>query len=197
MLIVDSKQLEAFAAENRIWQGIPSVEVSNKGRIFVSFYSGETKEEIGNFSLVIYSDDGEHFSDPIVAAYLDDHRCYDPCLWIDPLGRLWFSWSVCPNDAVYASICNDPDAETLIWSPPFMVGHDVMMNKPIVLSKPKTEPMNRTTVAKHNMVIASTGQYKQETPFGNAATSVIKRFFDIKLRICVLISFYGVPKTPK
>lgn len=135
MLITDPKRLQAFYSSQRIWQGIPSVEVTPKGRIFVTFYSGGTKEEIGNFAMVVISDDGgESYSEPIAAAYLEDHRCYDPCLWIDPLGRLWFTWSICPNDGLYAAICDDPDAGTLQWSQPFFVGNDIMMNKPIVLS---------------------------------------------------------------
>lgn len=134
MLITNPKALERFYAVKRLWQGIPSVEVTKGGRIFVTFYSGGTKEEIGNFSFVIMSDDGEHFGEPIVAAYKDGYRCFDPCLWIDPLGRLWFTWAISPEDALYGSICDDPDADELSWSEPFFIGNDIMMNKPIVHS---------------------------------------------------------------
>jgi len=134
MLITDKAELKQFYPERRIWQGIPSVEVTAGGRIFITFYSGGTKEEIGNYAMVVYSDDGVHFSDPIAAAYLEDHRCFDPCLWIDPLGRLWFTWSVCPEDALYGVICDHPDGETLCWGKEFKIGHDIMMNKPTVLS---------------------------------------------------------------
>jgi len=134
MLITDTNELRRFYADQRIWQGIPSIEVTKKGRIFVTFYSGGTKEEFGNYSLVLFSEDGNNFSEPIVAAYRDGYRCFDPCLWIDPLGRLWFTWGMSPEDALYASVCDDPDADVLTWSEPFKVGHDVMMNKPVVLS---------------------------------------------------------------
>ena len=134
MLITKKDQLRRFYADMRIWQGIPSVEVTRKGRVFITFYSGGTKEEIGNYAMVVYSDDGVHFSEPIAAAYLADHRCFDPCLWIDPLGRLWFTWSICPNDALYGVICDDPDDEMLRWGEVFKIGHDIMMNKPTVLS---------------------------------------------------------------
>lgn len=134
MLITNPELLKAFHTDQRIWQGIPSIEVTKQGRVFVTFYSGGVKEEIGNYAMVVCSDDGVHYSEPIAVAYLADHRCYDPCLWIDPLGRLWFTWSVCPDDGLYASICDDPDAFKLHWSEPFLVGHDIMMNKPIVLS---------------------------------------------------------------
>jgi len=134
LLITKENDLQRFYAQKRIWQGISSIEVTAKGRIFVTFYSGGTKEEFGNYAMVIRSDDGVSYSEPIAVAYREGYRCFDPCLWIDPLGRLWFTWAIAPEDAVYASICEDPDADTLSWSKPFQIGHDVMMNKPVVLS---------------------------------------------------------------
>lgn len=134
MLITNPNELRRFYTEKRIWQGIPSVEVTKKGRVFVTFYAGGVKEEIGNYAMVVKSEDGVTYSEPIVAAYMDGYRCYDPCLWIDPLGRLWFTWSICPDDALYGTICDDPDADELVWSEPFKIGHDIMMNKPIALS---------------------------------------------------------------
>lgn len=134
MLITHRKQLEQFYTDKRIWQGISSIEVTSKGRIFVTFYSGGTKEEFSNFAMIIKSDDGVNYSEPIAVAYKEGYRCFDPCLWIDPLGRLWYTWGVAPEDSVYASICDDPDADALVWCEPFKIGHDVMMNKPVVLS---------------------------------------------------------------
>ncbi len=136
MLITDKEQLKNYTAENRIWQGISSIEVTGKGRIFVTFYSGGIKEHFGNYVLLIKSDDdGKTFSDPIAACYKDeDHRCYDPVLWIDPLGRLWFIWALMPANGVYASICDNPDADELVWSEPRKIGNDVMMCRPTVLS---------------------------------------------------------------
>ena len=63
-------------------------------------------------------DDGKTWSEPIAAAYRSKlFRCYDPCLWIDPLDRLWFIWALAPNRAVYAAVCDEPDAEELVLSP--------------------------------------------------------------------------------
>lgn len=135
LIITDKEILKQYAPENRLWQGIPSIEVTKGGRIFVTFYSGSVGERIGNYCLVLVSDDGgKTFSEPVCASYYEDHRCFDPCLWIDPLGRLWFTWSIMPDDYLYASICAQPDADELIWSNPFPVGEDIMMNKPTVLS---------------------------------------------------------------
>ena len=134
MLITDKNKLKEYYSGNRIWQGIPSIEVTKKGRIFSTFYSGGTKEEIGNYAVVIMSDNGVDFGEPIAVAYLENHRCYDSCLWIDPLGRLWFTWAVAPGQMVYASVCDDPDSDNPVWSDVFKIGGEIMMNKPIVLT---------------------------------------------------------------
>ena len=135
MLITDKESLRKYETGQRIWQGIPSIEVTAKGRIFACWYSGATKETLGNYCVLVKSDDGANFSEPIaVTEYGMEHRCFDPCLWIDPLGRLWFTWSVQPDNGLYAVVCEEPDAEDLVWSPVRYIGHDVMMNKPIALT---------------------------------------------------------------
>ena len=133
MLITDKDKIKNFSAEKRLWQGIPSVEVTLGGRMFLTYYSGGTKEEIGNYCILAKSDDGEHFED-VAIAYKEGFRCYDPCVWIDPLGRLWFTFGIAPDHAVWASVCDDPDGDELVWSEPRLIGREVMMNKPTVLS---------------------------------------------------------------
>jgi len=67
MLYTETKELQKYRDSKRLWQGIPSIEVTKRGRIFLTFYSGGVKEEIGNYVIVIKSDDGgNHFSEPIV-----------------------------------------------------------------------------------------------------------------------------------
>ncbi len=132
MLITAPAALRRFYADRRIWQGIPSIEVTKGGRTFVTFYSGSIREEVGNYCMLVTSDDQKNYTEPIAVTYLEGHRCFDPCLWIDPLGRLWWTWAICPDDALWAVICDDPDADELKWSEPFFVGNDIMMNKPTV-----------------------------------------------------------------
>ena len=115
MFITDKSQLEKFSTPYRLWQGIPGIEVTKNGRIFSTFYSGGTKEEVDNFVVLLKSDDGVNFGEPIAVAFEKDYRCYDPCLWIDPLDRLWFVWSCAPNHTVYAVICENPDANEIKW----------------------------------------------------------------------------------
>ena len=135
MLITDVSELKRFEACHRVWQGIPGIVRTPRGRTFVSFYSGDTTETYGNFAAVIMSDDDTNFSEPIVAAEKSgSFRCFDPVLWLDPLGRLWFIWNLMPGEEVCAAVCDDPDADTLVWGEEFCIGRGIMMNKPIVLS---------------------------------------------------------------
>ena len=136
MLITDKEKLKQFDSENRIWQGVGAIERTKKGRIFSTFYSGNCRETLGNFCpLLISDDDGFTWSEPICVAYAgESYRCYDPALWIDPLGRLWFIWNVEPIHAAFASICENPDADSLVWSEPFLIAEGNIITKPIVLS---------------------------------------------------------------
>lgn len=137
MLITDAAELKKFSSKHRLWQGIPGIEVSARGRVFSTFYSGGTKEDEGNFVVLLRSDDGStSFSEPIAVAFMEHERCYDPAIWIDPLGRLWLCWayaSLTQDGGVFAAVCEDPDADTLAWSDVFPIGKYVMLNKPTVL----------------------------------------------------------------
>lgn len=136
VLISEKEKLIPFYSHNRIWQGIPSIERTEKGRLFCTFYSGKTTETLGNYCVVLISDDdGKSWSEPVCATYAGDFaRCYDPVLWLDPLKRLWFIWNKVPEFGIYASICEEPDADTLSWSDEIYIGRDIMINKPTVLS---------------------------------------------------------------
>ena len=135
MLFTDANQLKAYTSEYRMWQGIPGIERTKKGRIFISFYSGARSEDLGNYAILVKSDDGgQNFGEPIAVAYYNENtRVFDPALWIDPLGRLWFSWSVYPGNRVEFAICKNPDADELVWEEPRTLGYDIMLNKPTVL----------------------------------------------------------------
>ncbi len=141
MLITDKRELKKYTAVHRLWQGIPGIEVTKGGRIFASFYSGNMMEGKGNFVVLTKSDDGgKTFSDPVTVAFKKEGRCFDEVLWIDPLGRLWMTWSYCSDveeGGVFGAICDDPDADELKWGDVFFIGKFVMMNKPTVLSDGK------------------------------------------------------------
>ncbi len=136
MLVTDKKQLEQFNSCHRVWQGIPGIVKTNGGRHYVSFYSGNVAETAGNYAVLIKSENGKDYGEPVAVAYSGNHmRCFDPVLWIDPLDRLWFTWSETYDSAkVKGVICDDPDADELVWGEEFFIGDGVMMNKPTVLS---------------------------------------------------------------
>jgi predicted neuraminidase len=130
----------------RTWQGIPGLERTAKGRMFASWFTGGPKEPSPHNTVVYcYSDnDGKTFS-PLQTLGLptsDGTRCFDPTLWMDPKGRLWYIFNRGNKDTakhdVWARICEDPDASSPVWGAEFRVGYDVpfafRMNKVTVLS---------------------------------------------------------------
>lgn len=135
-ITTEHKQLRNYYADKRLWQGIPSIGISKGGRIFATFYSGGWCEDIGNTSFVIMSDDdGVTFSEPVTAVVPEEgHRTYDACFWLDPFDRLWYIFNLMPHHSVWATICDDPDADELVWSEPREIGFDIMINKPTALS---------------------------------------------------------------
>ena len=130
-----------FQDRYRRWQGIPSIEVTDRGRIFVNFYSGQEAEVGGNVMILCVSDDrGQTFRSAEVAVEHPDPACriYDPNLWIDPDGRLWMTWNQSRgfNDGrigVWTAICEQPDREPLQFTSPRRIANGIMMNKPTVL----------------------------------------------------------------
>ncbi len=135
MLIINKEELQRFAPCHRVWQGIPGIEHTKGGRTFITFYSGGTTETYGNYVLLYRSKDEKDYGELIAAIEKPGKfRCFDPVLWIDPLGRLWFVWNVMPGEEVWGCICDSPDAEELTWSEEFYIGRGIMMNKPMVLS---------------------------------------------------------------
>lgn len=133
---------ERFQDSYRRWQGIPSIEVSDKGRIFVNFYTGQGAEVGGNIMVLCVSDDhGRSFRSCATVVEHPDPSCriYDPCLWFDPDRRLWMTYTQARgfNDGrsgVWALVCEDADADPLIWSAPRRIANGIMMNKPLVTS---------------------------------------------------------------
>lgn len=133
---------ERFQDYYRRWQGIPSIEVTSHGRIFINFYSGQDAEVGGNIMVLCTSDDGgKTFRSCAAVVEHPDPECriYDPNLWIDPHGRLWMSYTQARgfNDGqsgVWITICENPDAETLSFSAPRRIANGIMMNKPLITS---------------------------------------------------------------
>jgi len=120
------------------------IERTPQGRLWACWVAGGDSPK-AFFVLATSDDDGETWSKPRLV--VDSHAPTLPRdrsilvgnLWTDPLGRLWliFDQSMEMFDGrggVWASVCENPDAEKPAWSPPRRIWHGVTLNKPTVLS---------------------------------------------------------------
>lgn len=146
----------AYQASQRRWQGIPGIEAvrAPAGRgggrdwLYATWYSGGNIEGPENYVLLARSaDQGLTWSEPLLV--IDPPgtvRAYDPVVWTDPCGRLWFFWSqnFCNplplwrtwngRGGVWFTRCDDPSADRLVWTAPQRIANGVMMNKPLILA---------------------------------------------------------------
>jgi predicted neuraminidase len=139
--VIPMPQEAQYRPEGRRWQGIASLERSERGLLFSVFYSGGQTEENGNFVvLAVSEDDGASWIDPCLIIRHPDPgmRVFDPNAWLDPLGRLWITWAQSHDyfdgrDGVWALIIDKPDEKPLRWREPRRIANGVMMCKPTVL----------------------------------------------------------------
>lgn len=128
-------------------QGIPGIEVTPSGRLFAVWYANDIAGEgPGNYAVLAVSDDhGLSWREiQTVAPDAADIRVFDPVLWFDPRGRLWWCWSQSFSSGigdvydgragVWAVYCEDTEATLPQWSTPRRIADGVMMNKPTVVS---------------------------------------------------------------
>jgi hypothetical protein len=132
-----------YAKSTRGAQGVPGIERSPKGRLWAAWYTGKgTRGVESPFSYVVLAtsgDDGRTWVDlkMVIQAQRFVHT-YDPCLWLDPAGRLWFFWAQSAGlqdgrMGVWAIQTSEPEAENPRWSEPRRIANGVMLNKPTVL----------------------------------------------------------------
>ncbi len=133
------------AVETRRFQGISSLAVTPGGRLWATWYAGPTPDEDENNYVVLATsgDDGKTWHEVKV---VDPDgpgpvRAFDPNIWLDPQGRLWWFWAqhIRPitesrnRAGVWAMVAADPENDTPEWSAPRRLTDGVMMNKPTVL----------------------------------------------------------------
>jgi len=120
------------------------IERTPRGRLWACWVAGGDSPK-AFFVLASSDDNGETWSKPRLV--VDSHSKNLPMdrsvlvgnLWTDPLGRLWliFDQSMHMFDGragVWASVCENPDADEPTWSVPRRIWHGVTLNKPTVLS---------------------------------------------------------------
>ena len=130
-----------YGPDTRSFQGIPGIERTAGGRLWATWYGGGPTEGPWNYVMLSTSaDDGATWSGlTLVIAPPDPVRAFDPCLWVDPRGRLWLFWAQTwrawdGRGGVWAIITDNPEDASPQWSEPRRLCDGVMMNKPVVLS---------------------------------------------------------------
>jgi sialidase-1 len=120
------------------------IERTPKGRIWAAWVAGG--DDPTAFMVAATSDDdGESWSKPRLVINSQSPNLPIPRsvivgnLWTDPLGRLWFFFDQTMNHfdgrgGLWASLCENPDADNPQWSAPRRLWHGSMLNKPIVLN---------------------------------------------------------------
>lgn len=134
-----------YSFATRKWQGIPTLERARNGRLWAAWYSGGKTEGPDNFVvLVTSSDDGTTWSGQKIAIAPAEGlgevtREFDPCLWIDPTGRLWLFWSQSfphwdGRGGVWSISTPHPESASSEWSSPRRLADGIMLNKPIAIT---------------------------------------------------------------
>lgn len=86
---------ETYAESDRMWQGLPTIAVTDGGRMWCAWQTGDSIEGsdgVNNYDVMYYSDDGgktwnENF---LIFDVSDDSvRLTDPRLFQDQFGKLW------------------------------------------------------------------------------------------------------------
>ena len=137
---VNTNPGKEFFKEARQWQGVPGIERTASGRLWATWFSGgKTEPTVENYIILATSDDdGISWDDPVaVVAPEGDDRAFDPVLWLDPEGRLWWFWAQNKGESdgiygVWGTFLENPDTEEMRWSVPRRLCNGVMKNRPTV-----------------------------------------------------------------
>jgi predicted neuraminidase len=129
-----------YGGDTRPFQGIPGIERAANGRLWATWYGGGVTECRENYAMLATSeDDGATWSDVKVVVDVPGLvRVFDPCLWHDPDGRLWFFWAQGytwwdGRAGVWAITTTESGQENPTWSEPRRLCDGIMMNKPTVM----------------------------------------------------------------
>lgn len=137
--VIYDTQSQIYTA--RTWQGIPSVEVTDDGRLFSAWYSGQQGEGPGNYITVSESqNNGQTWvNNKIIIAPKTNLRVFDPCLWYDKEAKalkLFYAQSVNKIwDGKGGVWCTSLKINSKKWTAPLRICDGIMMNKPIWLSE--------------------------------------------------------------
>lgn len=142
--VVNTSPLPEYGYDRLDYGMTIGIERTPGGRLWSCWVGGGDSPD-AFFVLASSDDEGKTWSDPRVV--LDSHEeglgekrsILVGNLWTDPKGRLWlfFDQSMHMFDGragVWATRCDNPDADEPTWTKPTRIWHGVMLNKPTVLS---------------------------------------------------------------
>ena len=141
---------ETFAPESRRFQGIPSVVVTETGRVWVLWQTGGVTEpdpQNLNYFVAAFSDDGgKSWNDPAILIYHDTARLMPYAIWLNEDGELFLGYS--HNSAnKWLVVVENPDAplKDLRVRGPFDTGMNILaLNKPTLLKNGEWLTAGRT-----------------------------------------------------
>lgn len=174
----------------RKFQGIPSLERTEQGRLWAVWYAGPTGgEDANNYVVVVTSDDqGKTWTAASLVIDPDKTgpvRAFDPELWIDPTGTLWVFWAQAIGhdgtvSGVWAMTTKNSDDAKPDWSAPRRLTDGIMMCKPTVLSTGEWAlPASTWRKTDHSArMVVSTDQGKTWAVRGAAHVPEKMRVFD-------------------
>lgn len=142
-VILLPEKADNHSVKKRKFTGIPSMAITNEGKIWTTWYAGITPgEDMNNYVVVsCSSDDGNTWTERFIIDPDGDGpvRAFDPEVWIDPKGKLWIFWAqTIGHDGsiagVWAITINNPNSKMPKLSDPQRITDGIMMCKPTVLS---------------------------------------------------------------
>lgn len=133
-----------YRDENRNYNMVMGADVTPGGRIW-AVWSGGGDSELSYLIAATSDDRGATWSPPRLVIDPPDTPGGIPIrtlignFWTDPDGHLWLFFDQAAGffdgrSGVWATVCENPDADEPTWSTPQRIGHGGALNKPIVLS---------------------------------------------------------------
>ncbi len=165
--VLDLNPGPQYRDENRNYNMIFGADITPGGRIWAA-WSGGGDSELSYLIAATSDDQGKTWSAPRLVIDPPDTpggipiRTLVANFWTDPSGRLWLFFDQAAGyfdgrAGVWATICENPDADQPTWSTPQRIGHGVALNKPIVLST--GEWLLPVTLWARNSIRASTERH--------------------------------------